>query len=102
MDKVMTPNDTIITFARHYSDALSSGKITAETSLMAFIAEKLHNGLTAIGPEGQKVDALQVLTRGYTDEVSNRETKRPIRSFKEYMAEKLNTIQLSEDIINTL
>lgn len=101
MDKVMTSNDTIITFARHYNDALSSGKITAETTLMGFIAEKLHNGLTAINPEGHRVDALQVLTRGYTDEVSRVETERPIRTFKEYMAEKLNTIQLAEDI-NTL
>ena len=97
MDKVMTSNDTIITFARHYNDALSSGRITAETTLMAFIAEALHSGLTAIGPEGKRVDALQELTRGYTSEVSNRETKRPIRTFKEYMAEKLNSIQLAED-----
>ena len=93
----MTQNDTIIKFARHYNDALSSGRITAETTLMGFIASKLHEGMSTVNEEGQKVDALRELTRGYTAEVSNPETERPIRTFRDYLAEKLHTIEIPDE-----
>ncbi len=91
----MADTNTLVTFAREYNQAIAEGRLTSETTLMMYIATCLYEGRKA-NVNGAHVDILNHLTRGYTDEVSTPTTPRPIRTFREYMVEHLDDVELEK------